>query len=291
MPGPLIRFALEALFLVLVAVVAGFARLGVAAIVGVMTGAWLIVALIERAISLDASRKASALRAAEPSAEAAVAPPPSHVNVIEPEPALAAPPALGVPLQLSEAPPPIAPAQAPATVAAPLEATWAPEPDAEPEPEPVVAARDADAQSEEPLVFETPAELPVPEPVPDPIPPPDEPEPIPEPVPAPEPVPVLQAVPALPAVEERVPEPPAPAPAPAPPPAVIPLLPAAPQEWNLWELERLARAHSGVDTARDEERGFMLIYLREFASADGSLPTDFDALVREAFGDVMGAAT
>jgi hypothetical protein len=63
-----------------------------------------------------------------------------------------------------------------------------------------------------------------------------------------------------------------------------------PREWNLWDLERLARARAGGDAVRDEERGFLLMYLREFANADGVLPADFDAVVRESFGDVLDAA-
>ena len=37
---------------------------------------------------------------------------------------------------------------------------------------------------------------------------------------------------------------------------------------------------------RNEERSYLLMYLREFAGPDGILPTDFDGLVRDAFGDV-----
>ena len=63
-----------------------------------------------------------------------------------------------------------------------------------------------------------------------------------------------------------------------------------PREWNLWELERIAREQAGDDVVRDEERAYLLIYLREFATADGILPVDFDGVVREAFGDVLNAA-
>ena len=35
----------------------------------------------------------------------------------------------------------------------------------------------------------------------------------------------------------------------------------------------------------------MLLYLRDFASADGKLPIDFDPLVREAFGDRPAVAS
>jgi hypothetical protein len=62
------------------------------------------------------------------------------------------------------------------------------------------------------------------------------------------------------------------------------------REWNIWVLERLARERAGTDSVRDEERTFLLMYLREFANADGVLPADFDAVVRESFGDVLDAA-
>ena len=80
---------------------------------------------------------------------------------------------------------------------------------------------------------------------------------------------------------------------PPPPPAaerVVTLpAPAEPRAWNVWELERVARETAGADVARDEERSFLLMYLREFADPDGMLSVPFDPLVREAFGDVLGA--
>jgi hypothetical protein len=60
-----------------------------------------------------------------------------------------------------------------------------------------------------------------------------------------------------------------------------------PREWNLWELERAARDNASDDLVRNEERSYLLMYLREFAGPDGILPTDFDGLVRDAFGDVL----
>jgi hypothetical protein len=90
----------------------------------------------------------------------------------------------------------------------------------------------------------------------------------PEPEPEPEPVPVAPAEPE---------------PAPV---ATLPLL-AQPQEWNVWEIERLARERSGADPVRDEEWGYLLVYLREFASPDGVLPTEFDGLVRDSFGELV----
>jgi hypothetical protein len=73
------------------------------------------------------------------------------------------------------------------------------------------------------------------------------------------------------------------------PSRVVAFTPAndGPREWNLWELERVARAHATGDVARDEERSYLLMYLREFAGPDGVLPADFDGLVRDAFGDVL----
>jgi hypothetical protein len=70
---------------------------------------------------------------------------------------------------------------------------------------------------------------------------------------------------------------------------VVAFIPAneGPREWNLWELERAARDHATDDVVRNEERSYLLMYLREFAGPDGILPTDFDGLVRDAFGDVL----
>jgi hypothetical protein len=87
----------------------------------------------------------------------------------------------------------------------------------------------------------------------------------------------------------------APAPAPEPQPEQVVVAEVThneePREWNLWELERLARNESAGDVARDEERTYLLMYLREFAGADGNLPADFDGLVRDAFGDLLHAGS
>jgi hypothetical protein len=76
----------------------------------------------------------------------------------------------------------------------------------------------------------------------------------------------------------------------APPrePVALPLSYAT-REWNLWELERRARERAGLDPLRDQEWSFLLMYLREFADADGILPPDFDPLVRESFAELIGA--
>ena len=113
-----------------------------------------------------------------------------------------------------------------------------------------------------------------------------EPEPEHEPAPAPSPEPSrIAAVPSPPPEPEPEPElEPEPVPA-----RVVAFLPAneGPREWNLWELERAARDHATDDVVRNEERSYLLMYLREFAGPDGILPADFDGLVRDAFGDVL----
>ena len=48
--------------------------------------------------------------------------------------------------------------------------------------------------------------------------------------------------------------------------------------WNVWELERRARARSG-------EWSHLLLHLREFARPDGTLPVEFDSLVRETLAE------
>jgi len=127
------------------------------------------------------------------------------------------------------------------------------EPEPELEPEPVVEAEPEPEPERPPLVV-----VPAPEPEP-------EPEPVPGPEPEPEPEPVPAAA------------------------AVVPIgVGAAPRQWNVWDLERLAREHAGADAARDEERTFLLLYLRDYADAGGELPLDFDGLVRDSFGDLVG---
>jgi hypothetical protein len=78
----------------------------------------------------------------------------------------------------------------------------------------------------------------------------------------------------------RAAAPPVPAAPPAPPPAM---------EWNIWELERLARQDAG-DVPRDEQWSALFTHLRPFANADGVLPKEFDDLVRESFGQLIEAA-
>ena len=113
-----------------------------------------------------------------------------------------------------------------------------------------------------------------------------EPERLPEPDPDARPSPQPPRIVAVPT------PPPEPQPARDPEPEaarVVAFIPAndGPREWNLWELERAARDHATDDIVRNEERSYLLMYLREFAGPDGVLPTDFDGLVRDAFGDVL----
>ena len=115
------------------------------------------------------------------------------------------------------------------------------------------------------------------------------------PEPEPEPEPVAERAP-LAAVPELEPEPAPAAPEPAAPEpwpepsTVVPIgVGAGPRRWNLWVLERLTREHAGGDVAQDEERQFLLLYLRDFADPSGLLPVDFDDLVRDRFGELVGS--
>jgi len=132
----------------------------------------------------------------------------------------------------------------------------------EPAPEPVVTL----GPSTEPEPETAPEEPAAPEP---PKPAPEEPRVVAVPPPLPEPEPESEPAPTVVSLASRMTE---------------------PREWNLWDLERLAREQTGGDAARDEERSYLLMYLREFANADGVLPSDFDGIVRESFGDVLDAA-
>jgi hypothetical protein len=240
--GP--RFLIEAGFIVGVAVVAGLERLSTAAIVSVMAGAWLVVALIEWGIAkFDVAHRlqVGALPAAEREPEPA--PEPEVVPGPEPEPPTQPP----EPLPERPAPEPERPVEQPRVALAPTPH--------EPGPEPAPKLE--------------PAAEPEPKPVRPPEPKPVRPEPEPEPKPVRPPEPEAEPQPTVVSAASRFP---------------------GPREWNLWELERLARESTGRDQARDEERSFMLMYLREFANADGLLPADFDGLVRESFGDLLDAA-
>jgi hypothetical protein len=137
--------------------------------------------------------------------------------------------------------------------------------------------------------------------------PPAPPEPVaPEPV-APEPVapepqpPVDEPRPSRrrlqPVQSAAPPPPPEPEPEPSlapaePEPQGAPVVPlwarsSQPREWNLWELERIARGQSRLDPERFEEWSYLFLHLRRFANADGMLPAEFDGLVRDYFGGLF----
>jgi hypothetical protein len=72
-------------------------------------------------------------------------------------------------------------------------------------------------------------------------------------------------------------------------PTVVEFRPRAtePRRWNLWDLERIARAEGREHPERREEWSYLFLHLRQFAHADGSLPPEFDGLVRESFAGML----
>lgn len=161
-----------------------------------------------------------------------------------------------------------------------------------PEPAAAVEPGAAPVAERETVRVLPPEPAPAPAPEPAAAPPAPVKQPAPQPEPQPEPTPEQEHVRVLRPVPTPEPEPaPVQVAAAAPQPqTVVPIgVGAAPQQWNLWDLERLTREHAGRDEMRDEERSFLLMYLREFAGPDGLLPIDFDGLVRDSFGDLVGA--
>jgi hypothetical protein len=250
--GP--RFLIEAGFLIAVAVAAGLARLDAIWIIVVMAGAWLLMAAVEWGISHLRRRPAAEPMAAptEP-LEQRREPPAVRPLTPAPEPAtvVAAPAHVPAPAPV---PQPVAERSEPEPEPAPApDVTPGPSPEPDPEPDAPAEPAPAETEPDRPRVAAV-APLPEPEPIPEP--------PVAEPAVAAEETHVL---------------------------AFTPRSLGVPQRWNLWELERIAREQSGGDAIRDEERSFLLMYLRDFADADGVLPTSFDGVVREAFGDVLDA--
>ena len=76
-------------------------------------------------------------------------------------------------------------------------------------------------------------------------------------------------------------------PEPEPPPDTGPatLDSDLPYEWNVWDLQRLVRDRP--DDERQEEWAATVASLRDFARADGTLPREFDELVRDSFGELL----
>jgi len=200
-------------------------------------------------------------------------------------------------------PPPPVDEPAPTEVFAPLAPT---RPEAQPPSDPELRPEPA-SQPES-----GPEPEPEPEPAPPPPPPPPpEPEPAPPPPPPPAPEPPPEPIVAGPVQEEPPPTraeplrsrllrlravpPPRPEPAQAPAvaaparPSVVELRPRTtePRQWNLWDLERIAREEVREHPERRDEWSYLFLHLREFAQADGSLPTEFDGLVRESFAGML----
>jgi hypothetical protein len=250
-PSARVRFALEAAFLVLVATGAALAELGPLAIIIIMAAAWLLVALVERAISRPTFEAPIAIdEDAIESSPDPIAPVPaqeayrwlfwrrSRGELPEPTAGLEERPSRAHVRRLEPEAEPDA-ASAPVAVA---------EPEPEPEAGPAVTTRRLDLPGlEEP----------------------------------PEPAEAAPARPRFAALRARAAER---APAPPPPPPVPPA-----QEWNLWDLERRAREQAGTGP-QDEEWSALFTHLRVFANADGVLPKEFDGLVRESFGTLIEAA-
>jgi hypothetical protein len=160
-------------------------------------------------------------------------------------------------------------------------------------------ARDAGrAGGGSPAAVEAPSEEPAPEHVKavkaEPAP---KPEAAPEPPPEPElavsersarailasgPPPVQESLP------QRKPDP-KPEPEPVTEPETEPVSSGPRREWNIWELQRLVRERP--DDERHDEWTAMLVSLRDFARADGTLPLEFDELVRESFGALVEPAS
>ncbi|MFL5970978.1 MAG: hypothetical protein ACJ750_01155 [Gaiellaceae bacterium] len=59
----------------------------------------------------------------------------------------------------------------------------------------------------------------------------------------------------------------------------------APREWNIWALQQLVRERP--DDHRHEEWAALIASLRAFARVDGTLPGEFDELVRDSFGELV----
>lgn len=256
-PSARVRFACEAVFLVLVAVGAALMELRPLGIIILMACAWLLVALIERASSREPARPVTETGEPVPTPE----PAPEAWPAVEPREAYRWLFWRRARSRLEELPSPTA-----ALEERPARSHVR---RIEPQPEPVATL----------------------EPEPAEPPPPVEPEPQPPPGPAvtkrPIELPGLEQAPVTrpaPPQRQRFLRPRQPAPVPAGPPPAPPA-----REWNIWDLERRARQQAR-NAARDEEWSALFTHLRVFANADGVLPKEFDELVRESFGTLIEAA-
>lgn len=100
----------------------------------------------------------------------------------------------------------------------------------------------------------------------------------------PQPEPLSQAEPESTFVPQTAPEPAEPEPVPAPQP------PSPAASWgtpSLEELDQLVREHGDRFPERADEWSFTLLYLRDYAQVDGTLPVQFHDLVDDVFGDLL----
>jgi hypothetical protein len=265
------------IFIALVAVAVWLADVRLAIALPLVALAWVIAAVIEYLAWRSAHGPVTVVEGDAPAGAEAPSPTPRA----EPEPAMDAVPVEQTIVQPATKEPELEPGveSEPLTASEPMTASG-PEPEPEPEPE----------HAQEPK--------------------PPEPEPDPEPEPAPPPI--VAAAPAIRSTEEpvdvepqqsrwarrkrlrAVPTPPSEPPAPAPAPEAVesqvvslPQRSQASRQWNIWDLERLARAEAQEHPERRDEWAFLFVHLRQFANADGVLPTEFDSLVRESFGGLL----
>jgi hypothetical protein len=59
------------------------------------------------------------------------------------------------------------------------------------------------------------------------------------------------------------------------------------REWNLLDLERLARGEDRRTPEPAEDRSYLFLNLRQFAASGGALPREFDGLLRDSFGALL----
>jgi hypothetical protein len=254
-----LRLVALMIFIALVAVAVWLADLRLAIALPLVALAWLIAATIEYLAWRSARGPVAVVEAG-----AASVGPPVLPAEREPEPLPEAPP---VEQTIVQPAPPSEPEPEPEAVEPEPEP---PEPEPEPEPE------------QPPIVAEAPS--------------------APEAAPEPEAQREVAAA-AIAAQQSRwgrrrrlraVPTPPSEAPTSAPVPAAaetqvvqLPQRSHVPRQWNIWDLERLARAEAPGHPERRDEWAFLFVHLRQFANADGVLPTEFDSLVRESFGGLL----
>jgi hypothetical protein len=273
-PLSLLRFVALVVFIALVAV--GLWLLDVAwwVVPPVMAGALLIAWTIEWVSWRGSVTSSVGRETAVPLVPAA--PPP--VQEPEPAPFASLPPRSPVQAEESSASPASEPPSPRPEPTPPIEPERSPQPDPPPLPPPPPPVPEPEPESAPP---------PAPEP---PTPPPPSVATAPPPQEAPPPERRrprrlrLRSVPAPQPEPEPVPEP-----APAEAPSVVEFRPrtVVPREWNLWDLERLAREEAAEHPERRDEWSYLFLHLRQFATADGSLPTEFDGLVRESFGGLL----